>query len=778
MSPSLPLIRGRVSVSVIEKGLGIKWARGLSRHGGRLKIPVIRDLEKEMRQVVEKYSVLSQREVLASSELEDAANRFFDSVGPRMWPTPEEDPDDSRLEYLAVASQDNLEGHYPRDLYYAVEEDRRLLRQSFYNMVVAKCIMYLKNHPGWKSHGAEANEANDGNELDYSLDIDEPGMDEPKKEEASDEESTSMSSHPSSVMPSGDSSMRTTPHSHYQPQLYRGPGQFMPINTTIGNVGSQRSPTSSDGGLNKRKLSTDSPAGTKRSRNDDAVRYPVPQSLIVVLKLTPQKLAGASIPQTLPHRAPEQVASPQLPVDGSSAQTGAPRGPPLPAVESHEPAEISQPRRPSAQTQSPSNVPEPDPHRGSAMAMEVLGDYIGLPVVQSFLHSNSPTHRLQLDTLKRVLNECPSARMNPEILQAEMERMKGRPLMQPNSVQMNFAGCERFRAFPAPTADPSQPSGPARTTDVPAPHHGPFRTFAFVQPDGSTFPGTPEVRHPSHRPTSISVPEQPLHTPGGNTAQTSPRVHGHPVARIAPRTTSNGDVPRAAYNPPSFGFVSINDTFRRPAPHPDEPRNEVRTGGPSKGHTNQNMPGPGNAMTNTPMPLPPNGSPYTSGNAMSNAPIHLPPNGSPYTMRPPLTAGGPPGMPGHSLQPSPQSPTRGHDRRTSLEPDLLAILERAEVEIDWDIKDEYQSFIPMEACYTVERLFSEIDKQKPPSLQCRSVKAAKVEQVNYLGRGKSVRCRILRTSSDGVPAFRAMLRRLKQMGMEADPELKITVEWA
>ncbi|KAK5735104.1 hypothetical protein LTR17_008440 [Elasticomyces elasticus] len=119
---------------------------------------------------------------------------------------------------------------------------------------------------------------------------------------------------------------------------------------------------------------------------------------------------------------------PTSPSNEGASSALAPRGPHLPAAEAH-PAELSQTRRPSAQTQLPGAIPEYDPHRGTAIPMEVLGDYIGLPIVQSFLHSNFPASRLQLDTLSRVLNDCPSARTNLEIFQAEMEKIKGRPLI-------------------------------------------------------------------------------------------------------------------------------------------------------------------------------------------------------------------------------------------------------------------------------------------------------------------------------------------------------------
>ncbi|KAK3069256.1 hypothetical protein LTR53_012545 [Teratosphaeriaceae sp. CCFEE 6253] len=141
VDPALALLEGKNGrVRPLEKSLGIRWHQGLvgSRHEGRLEIPVIGDLMGHMKAVVESFHARSKAEIMSSAVFKDTVYRIFESIGPRMWPRLDEDLEGQRFNWLASANRDSLDGHYPRDLYYAVDHDK--LRDTFYALLATKCI--------------------------------------------------------------------------------------------------------------------------------------------------------------------------------------------------------------------------------------------------------------------------------------------------------------------------------------------------------------------------------------------------------------------------------------------------------------------------------------------------------------------------------------------------------------------------------------------------------------------------------------------------------------
>jgi hypothetical protein len=82
-TPMMPPKQSQSNIISVEKSIGFKWDRGLSRHKGCLNIPVISDLNKALKEAVREYSVLSVGEILDSAELEENASRAFEELGPR-----------------------------------------------------------------------------------------------------------------------------------------------------------------------------------------------------------------------------------------------------------------------------------------------------------------------------------------------------------------------------------------------------------------------------------------------------------------------------------------------------------------------------------------------------------------------------------------------------------------------------------------------------------------------------------------------------------------------
>ncbi|KAK4547664.1 hypothetical protein LTR36_000621 [Oleoguttula mirabilis] len=103
------------------------------------------------------------------------------------------------------------------------------------------------------------------------------------------------------------------------------------------------------------------------------------------------------------------------------------------------------------------------------------------------------------------------------------------------------------------------------------------------------------------------------------------------------------------------------------------------------------------------------------------------------------------------------------------------VLERTEIEIDWWADGQVQGYMQLDAADDVDTFFRKIDEEMPPTLQGRDVRAVRVEHVNPgPNTGRAYKGRIRR---GGVPAFKALVRRLEQQAVGSVPELIVTVEW-
>ncbi|KAI7239880.1 hypothetical protein KC365_g3956 [Hortaea werneckii] len=133
---------GRLKILNIERKLGIWFPRGISRHKDRLKIPLLKDLNEDITRLTTSYGLKTQADIRDSETLRIHAKNLFQKYGPQLW----SDDTQDRSRWLADASKDNLGGAYPRGLYYSKQEDRAELWESFYLLIVAKCIRYYENH--------------------------------------------------------------------------------------------------------------------------------------------------------------------------------------------------------------------------------------------------------------------------------------------------------------------------------------------------------------------------------------------------------------------------------------------------------------------------------------------------------------------------------------------------------------------------------------------------------------------------------------------------------
>ncbi|KAK1055230.1 hypothetical protein LTR74_015827 [Friedmanniomyces endolithicus] len=263
--PPSPVKHGKLKVLECERKTGVWWPRGLRRRGGRNAFEVIRDLNAGLQRIIEKYCKNEPDAGLPLAELEASANEVFDFIGLRMWPTPEAEVEGERFEWLANARKDDLENFYPRDLYYAYDEDRSLLRRHFNEMVVARCIVYNQNH-----RKTSQNDRNKGQRSTPPAVLsDEAEQDEDEQDEDEQDE---------------DEPYDTT----YRTRRSAGAtGTALPRPTSDADCNSRPS-----GGAGKRRGSTIEANNAKRQHDSRSQRLP-PWKLIVKLKLSPHASQAA-----------------------------------------------------------------------------------------------------------------------------------------------------------------------------------------------------------------------------------------------------------------------------------------------------------------------------------------------------------------------------------------------------------------------------------------------------------------------------------------------------
>ena len=109
----------RLRIGDIEKSLGFKWDRTISRARDRQKFPIIKKLNARLAKITKSYSSLQQTEILESAQLDNDANALFEELGPSLWPS-DGDSKFVRSQWLASSAVDNLSGLYPDDLYFEV----------------------------------------------------------------------------------------------------------------------------------------------------------------------------------------------------------------------------------------------------------------------------------------------------------------------------------------------------------------------------------------------------------------------------------------------------------------------------------------------------------------------------------------------------------------------------------------------------------------------------------------------------------------------------------
>ncbi|KAI6806689.1 hypothetical protein KC332_g10353 [Hortaea werneckii] len=455
---------GRLKILDIERKLGVWFPLGLSRHKDRLKIPLLKDFNEDIKRLTTSYGGKNQAEIRDSETLRIDAENLFQKYGPELW----SDDTQDRLRWLADASQTSLNGAYPRDLYYSKQEDRAELWESFYLLIVAKCIRYYENHGrGWHYEpeplDSQAEETVDRDALNGAVDhVLGSGRAASEHEEV-------------------DSSLNQR-----SPEAQKRHSNFTPVNSINyyiedGEPPEQLPAEDSSTGVPHRSRKRSSIPGTEA--NFPATKRPRTEAPLTTV---------SSAEQTASHSFANLPADSRMP-------------PPAPA-----PTE-----RYGAQGPSPITGINP-------IASEVLGPYMDSPVVSQLIGPNGPKlARPDWERIRSVFENVPASRVDAQTLVTELSKSTTNPSAespldrQPNGVKpepqhspgMNPTGHSTLPSF----ASVAQPSPENRPSEAPRPNITPLGSSSGL-PNVTSWraagPATQPPQPPTNAASRVGTPAQ------------------------------------------------------------------------------------------------------------------------------------------------------------------------------------------------------------------------------------------------------------------------------
>lgn len=110
--------RNQTDVLSIERTLGLKSERGISRQGNK-DSPPIEAILKGIKLIMVAYVNQDLTIIRDSDALKAEATTLFDQYGPQIWPG----PDEPRPHWLEEPNEMRHEGKYPKACHYTIPED-------------------------------------------------------------------------------------------------------------------------------------------------------------------------------------------------------------------------------------------------------------------------------------------------------------------------------------------------------------------------------------------------------------------------------------------------------------------------------------------------------------------------------------------------------------------------------------------------------------------------------------------------------------------------------
>ncbi|KAK5714962.1 hypothetical protein LTR15_010378 [Elasticomyces elasticus] len=704
---------GKILVKVQEQRMGI-WPP-LSGRNSVDRPALITDLIAAIKAVTNNHYTYTQVELLQYEHLRDLANKIFERFGPRLWPTPDEDPSDHRFSWLAPASPDILEGRYPKDLYYADCEDREVLRQDFYRLVVAKCRRSRGFAPPQMDVQRQPQQPDQADQLNGRIPQHSAGClglmsDDDSEDDDDMDDTTDLDYNPTSPH-------RLRPHAtnSYSAVFFQGRSK-------------------------KRRRSNDAVRSTSQERVQSGVRQLGKHRLMVILKLTPGQLAGVT---TVTSNLRDKDVHGSGPVDNMYRTSARPRysvsatdvaDGRANTPEIHASVELSHHRT------TPSHSTEPyqlmNRHSLYRLAHEVLQTLIMYATVQDVLKIMSPNctmevARAQLADLESIVVTVPAARTDIDVLCHELQQIEDRKSAE--SLEM------RSQSQQEPSEEPAGVIG----NTIESVHL--LRAISGDDVPRIDLPGERPARLPS---SAAAVGEE------DGTIMVTPR-------RVA--VVRNADPPLLAVETSAEQHQSVAHDNARPS------RPQVNSVTRSDDRVERTEVSP---LTQ------PNGS-VVSPDAINNySERHASELASSRFSKSITTtrehieasqAGGSISRAAHDAT-APTLPSR----RTLSDADFAAFGD-IEAEVIYDVFDGDKGYIPLDLCRTPEDFFAQIEYQMPPALRHQRIRAVTVERVKCGPDAAPVVYRIHPAAA--VASFRALLRRLKHLQAETRLDLRLTIEW-
>ncbi|KAK5714963.1 hypothetical protein LTR15_010379 [Elasticomyces elasticus] len=768
MASDLSFRKGKPSVSVIEKALGIKWPRGLGREAGRLKFAVIKELDIALKRVIEQYVVLPCDEILASNNLKAAAYSIFESIGPQMWPSNRSDPSNTRFGWLADASHDNLDGHYPRNLCFALDRDRVQLRESFYHLVIAKCIGYAKNHPTAGANRMLPTIAKTASRQSPINEVERRDLANSitfQKSAGCNTESTVV----------GSVALACEVNHNANEKVFTA--------ATSSDIGVSAEPSNShtSGTLTKRSFAGADGGDAKRPCTSQ-VKLPIREELTVLLTfskhstITSETLRashGGAITDVRNQSANSKRPTKPITIGEYTARHMAKQSADQQSSETHQACD--------SPAVTASNVPNSASAHGVHFALvhEILGSLADIPMIHSLVVNSKVNHsRRQLAALTQTLNDHPDTRTNPSRLYEELMKIQTGEVVFLESTPPSYENVSYINAE-------------AGQSNV--------RVVFETAKDSLPYKAGPSPSHAGTGPTVAIPPNALAQKPAELTIMArSESVGGPVISEVGCALDNQVDKPELD----TEQCTSSHDLGTTTAPTANLPameqinlQNETDHVKPPTVADNSDDSKKSGGLATSPAPAPvasasdqplcrgqgevrnQNGKAEPDNVQAAECDKHMHHVASPTASPPALAT---PSIHALTTALEPQNFQLNHtaeqyptQKHFSTHRDRQ-LLERTEVEIDWASQGEIPGYIQLEACDSPADFFAQMDVQNPSK---RSFSTVKIEHVDYHGESKSLKTRMHRTGAGGLGPFRAMMRRLTHQDANADADLKVSVEW-
>ncbi|KAK4570147.1 hypothetical protein LTR86_002227 [Recurvomyces mirabilis] len=813
----------RLRIFDLEKSLGFKWERTISRARDRQKYPIIKELNTELKRITESYSTLTQTELLHSTKLDREGNALFDTLGPKLWPA-DGDVEFVRSQWLAAAAVDDLAGFYPKDLYYEDDNHNWRLRELFSKWVVAKCIQYTRNH---KTSTIPEDNPTTAKEDRINTTAQSNRSDDQDKRRRSSEEMSSFDHYHNDLDEATGNGDRLS-DSDYLPDDPREPHtrQTHRLGQTVSSASRSRGKPSvsshqRDAHIRSQGLpnNTVNPTDPSAFENVDKASWKAAlQAKRIRARQShgsaKRQKTGADLSRFLSDSSPSNFGPFRENGEHHAAQSNTTGFTPVYGCEAVAVTITSWNDQPINTTDSPRPSPQHDHATAGTIEVSQASTRAGLEqarpnVTSDGVHTSRNTRSEQDFYGKRLgmsTEAAPVVEPRPPF-EPRYSPARNSPRQEKANVTSVPHGQQDSMPAARIFAGRAEDSDPVMVSTYRSATVGSKDSSRIFSPIGDRPVGTSQSNAAVSEKPDLSNVEIKRSDPAKETDQ-MPMQPPPPVQNIPPpaqmvATSSNVDLPRVSV--PSLSSRSTDQTERgmaissrvsvpeqpytvAPTPQDDPlPRNRFKRCRSMPPSIDATQAQPQNT-TSTPLFCESGQAASDSSTPQANGSTHPQRQAGIPTSRtgkaaqaytPGSTSSvqtgdtSPPPPPPSPPPPPPPTPPPSAPNTIQTHMSTETIFDRAILEIDWASTDEGSSFIELIDCRTAEDMFVEIDDQRPSSLLGATVQRIRIEHANPRPGEPRFNHNIIRARAG--PTFRNMLKRLSSLGEDAEPEFKVIV---